>query len=241
MPAQPDPHVFTNIAGVTPCPSGWLVIPGRLAGVTLTAEAPFVLTRLREVLDYRPSFAITAVNAAIGYPARPIQPYRDCDLLARALLGWPRCASIAPTPSRDALFASSFEKARVLEPWLRPSDERRFARLRELASEIQPFHARSVVAGLAELAFFQMNREVALATSGWRDIGRSERLALISSVMPGVDTVVERPPPPGVEPKLVVDAAAMLWVARRAWAHTIVRLPADPEWSDRGIRMEWVM
>ncbi len=36
---------FKNIAGVTPCPGGWLVLPARLAGVTMAAEDAFVVKR----------------------------------------------------------------------------------------------------------------------------------------------------------------------------------------------------
>ena len=33
---------FKNIGGVTPCPGGWLVLPGRIAGITVVAEEAFV-------------------------------------------------------------------------------------------------------------------------------------------------------------------------------------------------------
>ena len=42
------------IAGITPCPGGWLVLPARLAGVTVVVEDAFVVKRLFEVVDYRP-------------------------------------------------------------------------------------------------------------------------------------------------------------------------------------------
>ena len=54
--AGPDKNPFKSIGGTTPCPGGWLVLPARLAGVTVVAEEAFVLKTLQEVLDYRPKF-----------------------------------------------------------------------------------------------------------------------------------------------------------------------------------------
>ena len=45
MSSGPHDNPFKNIAGVTPCPAGWLVLPGRLAGVTVIAEEAFVLRK----------------------------------------------------------------------------------------------------------------------------------------------------------------------------------------------------
>ncbi len=37
---------YKNIAGITPCPGGWLVLPARLAGITVSAEdASFLAAR----------------------------------------------------------------------------------------------------------------------------------------------------------------------------------------------------
>ena len=36
MAVKPLP--YKNIAGVTPCPGGWLVLPARMAGITVAAS-----------------------------------------------------------------------------------------------------------------------------------------------------------------------------------------------------------
>lgn len=231
---------FTDIAGVVPCPGGWLVLPGRVAGVTVSAEAPFVVPNLRDVLDHRPAFAFAAYDIAFGFADSPAGPYRVCDEIARARLGWPRSAAVAPTPSRETLAADSFSDVQRLEPWLTASDYRRFPRLREAASEVQPFHARSSYAAIAELSFQRLNGGVGLQWSPWSEPGRAERLALIRAGLPGVDTVVVRSPPAGAHIKHVFAAAAMLWTARRASGRAIARLPVDPSWDGHGVRMEWV-
>ena len=103
----PRDNPFKSIGGVTPCPGGWLVLPGRLAGVTVIAEEAFVLRKFMEVLDYRPKFDFAAVNIPFGYPERPGQQYRQCDAEARELVGWPRVVNVHPVPCREALIAKS--------------------------------------------------------------------------------------------------------------------------------------
>ena len=105
MPAKPLP--YKNIAGVTPCPGGWLVIPARMSGVTVTAEDAFVVARLFDVLDDRPRFDSAAINAPIGLNDYPAGPERPCDTDAKEYVGWPRSVAIPGVPSREALRAGN--------------------------------------------------------------------------------------------------------------------------------------
>jgi predicted RNase H-like nuclease len=43
-----------------------------------------------------------------------------------------------------------------------------------------------------------------------------------------------------VPKKHLVDAAALLWTARRVFGHAAIRLPREAEWDSEGIRMELV-
>ena len=74
----------------------------------------------------------------------------------------------------------------------------------------------------------------------WHEDGRVERLELIRERLPGVDDVVTRTPPDGAAPKHLLDAAALLFTARRASGRAISRMPLDPFWDDEGMRMEIV-
>ena len=103
--AGPKDNPFKTIAGVTPCPGGWLVLPGRIAGVTVVAEEAFVLRKLAEVLDHRPSFDFAGVNIPFGYPEYPNVQYRTADRAARAMMGWPNRVRVRPVPSRAELDA----------------------------------------------------------------------------------------------------------------------------------------
>lgn len=231
---------YKTIGGVTPCPGGWLVLPGRLAGVTVAAEEAFVVPKLLDVLDYRPRFDFAAVNIPFGYPDEPGKEYRACDREAREFVGWPRLVSLRPVPSRPALFAGSRAEALQLEPWLSRNDFRHFRWMREAATDIQPFHSRSFYSANADLSFQHMNSDVPLRTSPYHVDGESERLALIRDKLPGVEDVVGRVPPAGAGFVHMLRAAAMLWTARRASGRAISRLPLDAEWDDNGIRIELV-
>jgi predicted RNase H-like nuclease len=230
---------FKNLAGVTPCPGGWLVLPARLAGITVVAEEAFVVPKLAEVLDYRPSFDAAALNAPMGLPDAPSGQFRPCDREARDYVGWPRMVAINGTPCRDAIRTTSGE-ARRLEPWMTKHDVRRLRWLREAEQELQPYHSRSFFSAHPDVSFTAMNSDVPLSTSPYHEDGRIERLELIRERLPGVDEVVTRTPPDGSAPVHLLQAAALLFTARRGSGRAISRMPIDPAWDDTGMRIEIV-
>ena len=60
MAAKGLPYKF--LAGITPCPGGWLIVPARLAGVTVVVEEAMVTRSLQDVVDFRPAFDAAAIN-----------------------------------------------------------------------------------------------------------------------------------------------------------------------------------
>jgi len=230
---------YKNIAGVMPCPGGWLVLPARLSGITVAAEDAFVLPKLFEVLDFRPTFEAAAINAPVGLYEQPVGQYRPCDAEAREYVGWPRVVAVSGTPSRAAMEASNGE-ARRLEPWMTKHDVRRLRWLREAARELQPFHTRSFFSAHPDVSFTAMNSDEPLTTSPYHEDGRLERLELIRDRLPGVDDVVTRTPPNGAASVHMLAAGALLWSARRAAGRAISRMPIDPTWDEMGMRMEIV-
>jgi predicted RNase H-like nuclease len=234
------PLPYLPIAGIVPCPRGWLVQPARLTGVTIVPEEPFVLGALVDVVDYRPTFAVIALGAPVGFADEPNGGYRRCDLDARRLLGWPRRTAVARVPSRAALQAGNLAAATRLEPWLTPLSYRRFRWLREIDVEIQPYHQRRLFSAVPELSFYLVNADRPTGTSVfWRD-GPAERMELLRERLPGLRAIADRRPPPGAGMSHVVDAAALLWTARRISGKAITRLPEEPEWDSLGRRMEIV-
>lgn len=230
---------YKSIAGVTPCPGGWLVLSARLAGVTVVAEDPFVLPALADVLDWRPRFDAVAINVPVGLHDTPKGPFRPCDEMARAMLGWPRRAAVRPTPSRAALQATRVEAAK-LEPWLTAADFRRFRWFREADTELQPFHQRSYVSALPDLSFHHLNGDRPLRSSPFQEPGVVERIHLLRDRLPGVERFVTSVPPQGAGRLHVLQASGLLWTARRAAGRAMARVPAEPSWDSTGLRMEWV-
>lgn len=231
---------YKNIAGVTPCPGGWLVLPARLAGVTVAGEEGFVVKRLFEVLDYRPRFEAAALNAPMGLFDVPSGKFRPCEHEAREFVGWPRSLAIGGIPSRTALTAPSTAAALEIEPWMTRHDLRRLRWLREAERELQPFHARSFFSANPDVSFTAMNSDQPLKTSPYHEDGRQERLELIRQRLPGVDEIITRVPPDGAGLVHLLQAAALLFTARRAAGRAISRMPIDPTWDESGMRMEIV-
>ncbi len=231
---------YKILGGIVPCPGGWLIMPARLAGVTVNVEAPEVVPTLMDVLEYKPKFDAAAVYAPIGFYELPVGPYRPCDAEARELVGWPRVVGVKPMPSRAALRAKTRDEAREIEPWLTNDDFRRFRWWREAERDFQPFHQRSFFAAHPDLSFTNLNGDLPLTTSPHHPEGVLERMQLIRDKMPGVEEVITRVPPTGAGQLHVTQACALVWTARRAAARAMSRLPMDPNWDDTGMRMELV-
>lgn len=231
---------YKMLGGVVPCPGGWLVLPARLAAVTVIVEEPMVLNTLVEVLDFKPRFEAAAIFAPVGFEDEPIGPYRPCDAEARQMVGWPRLAAIKPIPSRAALRAKTREEARELEPWLTNDDFRRWKWIREAEQEFQPFHQRNWFAAHPDLSFYVLNGDKPITSSPYQPDGVYERLNLIKSKLPGVEDAVTATPPAGAGQFHLLQAAGLLWTARRAAGRAVNRLPADPNWDNAGLRMELV-
>ncbi len=237
---MPPPLPFKPLAGVVPCPGGWLVQPARLFTATIVPEEPFVLPTITDVIDYRPTFLYLVIDAPIGLPDSPFGGFRQCDLDARDLLGWPRRLSIPRVPSREALYATNMQKAQAAEPWLTPLAYRRFRWIREVDAEIQAYHQRHIFSGVPDLSVLLVNGDAPPSTSAfWRD-GPAERLALFQERLPGLRAISMAKAPKGASLRHVLNAAALLWTARRIAGRAITRLPRDPEWDEQGRRIEIV-
>ena len=230
---------YKNIAGVTPCPGGWLVLPARLAGITVAAEEAFVLPKLFEVLDFRPTFEAAAINVPMGLFDTPSGSIGRVTVRLASTSAGPGSSGSA-APRRAMRSAPRTLRRGLMEPWMTKHDIRRLRWLREAERELQPYHSRSFFSANPDVSFTAMNSDVPLATSPYHEDGRIERLELIRERLPGVDDVVTRVPPDGAAPVHLLQAAALLFTARRASGRAISRMPIDPTWDETGMRIELV-
>jgi predicted RNase H-like nuclease len=235
MASRSGPELpYSLVAGVTPCAPGWLVASAKLNGATFAPELPRVLASFVEVLDERPSFSVIALNAPIGYGDVTHVGGRKCDREARALLGR-RGSTIHNAPTR----ASFQEGAVVASDGLDAISTALLPRYREVAAEMAPYLQRTVYEVHPELSFFQINADVPLRWTKKFEVGRAERRALLEKRIPGIDRVLDAELE-DVPLAHLLDAAALLWTARRIFARAGTRIPSNPEWDGEGLRMELV-
>lgn len=229
---------YRTLAGVVPCPAGWLTASAKLQGITIAPEAPQVFARLREVLDYKPAFQVIALFAPVGLHNEPTQRGRRCDQDARRLVGWPRAGAILSAPARAVLGTANYKEAAVANGGrLSIVTWNLMKRIAEVDAEIAPYWQRTVFEVHPELSFFQLNGNRPLRYPKRTVAGRSERSTLIVSRVPGVERVLDARIR-RVSAAQLLDAAACLWTARRIMSRAVDRIPQDPEWDSEGLRME---
>jgi len=225
---------YSVVAGVTPSRMKWLVASAKMAGSNFAPEPPKLYDTFMEVLDERPSFAAIVLNAPVGYRDSPGSPPRTCDLQARALLSH-RGKFVHNAPTREALrrgVSSPDDHMDAVTAMLLPSYV-------EVANEMSPYRQRVVYEGNPELSFYILNGEVPLRRSKKIMDGRDERRVILEKKIPGISKVLDAEIP-GVAPRHLLDASALLWSARRVLSRGAKRLPLDGEWDSEGLRMEFV-
>ena len=80
-----------------------------------------------------------------------------------------------------------------------------------------PFRQRTIYEVNADLSFFQLNEDVPMRWSKYSEKGTAERRTLLESKLPGALRIMDAEVP-GATPSHLLDAAAILWTARRIFA-----------------------
>jgi predicted RNase H-like nuclease len=230
---------YELVAGVVPTKAGWLVASAKLQGIQMHPNEPELLENLADVLDYRPSFKVIALNAPIGLLEEATEGGRVCDREARQLIGWPRCGAVPTPPVRKALGASTYEQAARLSGGMGAVTWGLLARYAEVEREMASYRQRVVFEVQPELSFYQLNTDLPMRFPKRTHIGMEERMALLKTRLSGMERIVDAELP-NVKPWQLIDAAVCLWATRRIASRALTRIPADPEWDERGLRMELV-
>ena len=234
-PARRGPNLpYSLVAGVTPCRGGWLVAASKLQGTIFAPEDPARIETFVDVVDMRPSYSIIALNAPVGGLERAQAGGRTCDREARALLGR-RAAAVKSAP----VHVESREGTDLLPDHIDAISRTLLPRYQEAAREMAPFRQRTIYEVNAELSFYQLNGEAPMQWGKHSEKGIEERRAVLEAKIPGALRIIDAEVP-GATPSHLLDVAAILWTARRIFAHAAVRIPTDPEWDEQGLRMEIV-
>jgi predicted RNase H-like nuclease len=231
---------YELLAGVIPCPRGWLAATAKLQGITMSPEEPQVFTSFLELLDYKPAYQVITLFAPVGLMDSPTAGGRRCERDARRLLGWPRSGAVVSAPARPALRASGYAQAVAANGGhLNPVSWRRFGKIAEVDRNIAPYWQRTVFEVHPELSFFQLNDDSPVHYPKHVERGVEERRSILTKRFPGVERILDAKPAK-ISPSQLLDAAACLWTARRIVSRAVTRLPDDPEWDSLGLRMELV-
>ena len=231
---------YQVLAGIVPCPAGWLAATAKLQGITLSPEQPQVFKTFVEALDYKPAYSVIALFAPIGLLDVALPRGRHCDRDARRVLGRPRSSAIVSAPARPTLSASTYkEAAEANGGHLSVIGWRLLPKIAEVDRTIAPYWQRTVFEVHPELSFFQLNDDVSVRFSKHTEAGRQERRDILTRRFRGVERILDAQLPK-VTGAHLLDAAACLWTARRIISRAVNRLPEDPEWDGLGLRMELV-
>ncbi len=211
-----------------------MVASAKVSGATFAPEAPRLIKTFSLILDERPAFDAFVINAPIGYPSGVDLGFRTCDLEARELLG-SRGNVITAVPGRRV-----FEMSDMSVEGLDAVTQVLMPRYRDVANEMSPFRQRQVYEGRPELSFLQLNGGVPMRHQRFRAAGQEERRELLTSKLNGIERLLDFEIE-NVRPHQLIDAAVLVWSARRAATQSARRLPFEPEWDSEGLRMEFVM
>src|SRR5262245_30529842 len=170
---------------------------------------------------------------------------RQCDLLARRLLGRGRASSVFPAPYRSMLPAEDWTEAcrlRTAVDGKRCSKEVAaiLPKIREVDAALSPALQARVFEAHPEVIFSLMGT----TTRGGRPLprkatrtGRAARLRLLRRSFPDLGRRLRDFSLAGAVTD-AIDAYACLWTARRIVSGEVVRLPETPDVDERGLRAE---
>src|SRR3954452_17670750 len=180
------------LAGVVPCPGGWLVAPGKLVGIQVYPDEPKIVETFREIVDSVPLYEVIAVTLPIGLPSSPHRGGRQADHQARQILGFPHAGAIGSTPTRSALEAKSYNAARQANGGLLDVVTwQLFPKIREVDVEMEPYMQRRVYEVRPELSFYQLAEDEVLRHTKDSRAGQTERQSLLGRRMPGSERVID--------------------------------------------------
>lgn len=233
MPLKRGPVLpYSVVVGATSWGRRWVAASAKLTGSVFAPEPPRLYESFQEILDEHPAYAVIVVNAPIGFSDSGEQALRQCDLEARALLGR-RGITIRRSPTRCTLF----EQGDARDDHLDAVTAMRVPMMIEVAAEMSPYRQRQVYEGNPELSFYFLNRESPMRYSKLRAMGRDERRDVLVEKINGIEKIADAKVAPT---KHLLDAAALLFSARRVFLHAAKRLPMDAQWDSEGLRMEIV-
>jgi len=228
------------IAGVDGCKGGWLANHKDLESGDITSE---VRSSGDQLINQSTNLEVLALDIPMGLTdSGP----RQCDLVARKMLGQPRGSSVFPAPIRAAVTASDRREADSIS---RSVDGKGvgaqafglYPRIREIDDIIRSNEeARGFIYEVhPELCFMAWNDGEPIQESKKSHEGMSIRRGLVESHFgaEAVHAVRQRHPPSQVADDDIYDAFAALWTAERINLGVAEVIPDFLEIDSFGLQM----
>lgn len=230
------------LAGVDGCPAGWVAAYTRVSDAATSLR---VVDRFVDVAAAPEMPAVIAVDIPIGLPDRSGAGGRAAENAVRRLLGQ-RQSSVFSVPSRAAVYAQDYARARALALATSAPPRSVAKQLFHIAPKIQALRADPRLAYRVyevhpEVAFWRLNGERALAEPK-KIKGRCHEpgLALRRRLLIAAGfaaAAVDGAPPTGAGPDDVLDALACAAIARRIHAGCAEPFPNPPPRDAYGLPM----
>ncbi len=239
---------MVTVAGVDGCRGGWIC-------VLREAEAPFherafLAKSIAGLRDLPGPPAVIAIDIPIGLPGRIENAGRDCDAMARKVLG-KRASAVFAVPARGAIAAADYRSA--CNAAFAASDPPRqlsrqmfslFPKIREVDAIVTPALQNRIYECHPEASFWAMNgraplREPKKMKGRPHASGLGERRALLLAQGFSSGFLREtRFRAADAGPDDLLDACACAWTAARIDKGEAIRFPPQPPLDPRGLRME---
>ncbi len=222
------------VIGVDGCRGGWLAV--------IAADGGLIIRKCPTFLELAESYpdAIMVIDVPIGLFEEPPPGGRDCDQLARKLLGarWP---SVFSPPARRYLAAERFEDVRGMS--IQSFSIR--DKIKEVDDFISPTLQNQIFEGHPEVSFARLVGQP-MQSGKKTHPGNLERRAALGAAADDPFSAFRANPRSSlrsegitkVEVDDLLDACIMLWTALRIVAGQGVRIPKAPPVDVRGLRME---
>jgi len=235
------------VAGVDGCRAGWVAVLHERGTGNYDA---YVLQNFQQVLSLSEAPRVVAVDVPIGLLSAARAGGRECEVLARQLLGR-RKSSVFSAPTRAALLAfragagchqaiSTANRGGVPSaPGITLQTFAILPKIDEADRALAPQLQRKVVEVHPELCFAEANRGRPMVHSKKRSAGRTERVTLLRtlgfvSALQLLGTKI----PKGVSADDLFDACIACWTADRIAAGRGIVIPNTPPKDRRRLRTE---
>ena len=230
-----------RFAGVDGCRKGWVVAACSFGRANkLKLDDLCTVERFDRLVEKLAGLNLICVDIPIGLNKAG---GRECDRLARKILGAPRASSVFESPVRAVLTAGDYGSANSINRAMSNKGLSRqsfniLARIREVDELITPTLQKRIREIHPEISFWAINNQRPMRF--WKKTveGQRQRHRLLKRVFERLDN------PEGLAQKLsigiddVLDSLVAAWTAGQVLKGKFYTLPAKPNLDSNGLRME---